>query len=100
MCGVLAKKIGFDASHFPHDAKERSGVVAMSYETASPPEPTERRILRRPAVERKTGMSRAHIYTLMREGKFPKALRIGTRAVGWDSVELDQWIAERRQERT
>jgi prophage regulatory protein len=32
---------------------------------------------------------------LMREGKFPKALRLGIRAVGWDSAEIDQWIAER-----
>lgn len=72
----------------------------MSSETASALPPIERRILRRSDVERKTGLSRAHIYTLMREGKFPKALRLSARAVGWDSVELDQWMADRRQERT
>jgi prophage regulatory protein len=59
----------------------------------------ERRILRRPEVEQKTGFKRAHIYNLMKEGKFPKALRLGVRAVGWDSVEIDQWIADRLQER-
>ena len=62
--------------------------------------PTERRILRRAEVERKTGFKRAHIYNLMREGKFPKALRLGVRAVGWDSLEIDQWIADRLNERT
>ena len=36
---------------------------------------TERRILRRPEVEAKTGFKRAHIYNLMKAGKFPKALR-------------------------
>lgn len=60
---------------------------------------TERRILRRPDVEAKTGFKRAHIYNLMKEDKFPKALRLGIRAVGWDSAEIDQWIAERLHER-
>lgn len=64
---------------------------------ASPP--AERRILRRAEVERKTGFKRAHLYTLMREGRFPKALRLGIRAVGWDSAEVEAWIAERRQNR-
>lgn len=59
----------------------------------------ERRILRRPEVEAKTGFKRAHIYNLMQEGKFPKPIRLGIRAVGWDSFEIDQWIAERLQER-
>ena len=60
----------------------------------------ERRILRRAEVEAKTGFKRAHNYNLMKAGKFPKALRLGVRAVGWDSVEIDQWIADRLQERT
>lgn len=59
----------------------------------------EHRILRRPEVEAKTGFKRAHIYSLMREGKFPKAMRLGVRAVGWDSVEIDNWITERLRER-
>lgn len=58
-----------------------------------------RRILRRAEVEQKTGIKRAHIYTLMKDGKFPRALRLGSRAVGWDSTEVDQWIAERLNHR-
>jgi prophage regulatory protein len=69
----------------------------MTDETATAFPPAERRILRRAEVEQKTGFKRAHIYTLMREGRFPKALRLGIRAVGWDSVEVEAWIAERRQ---
>ncbi|ASV34860.1 AlpA family transcriptional regulator [Pseudomonas reactans] len=56
---------------------------------------TERHIMRRDEVERKTGFKRAHIYNLMKEGKFPQAKRIGMRAVGWDSEEIEQWIVER-----
>ena len=62
-------------------------------------EPAERRILRRTEVEARVGFKRAHIYNLMNAGKFPKAIRLGIRAVGWDSVEIDQWIAERSENR-
>jgi len=61
---------------------------------------SERRILRRDEVEAKTGFKRAHIYNLMKKGEFPQAMRIGVRAVGWDSVEIDQWIADRLSDRT
>jgi len=56
---------------------------------------SERHIMRRDEVERKTGFKRAHIYNLMKEGRFPKAKRIGMRAVGWDSLEIEQWVVER-----
>ncbi|KVW44738.1 AlpA family transcriptional regulator [Burkholderia ubonensis] len=56
-------------------------------------------ILRRKDVERRTGFKRSHIYNLMHQGKFPKAIPLGERAVGWDSREIDQWIEERRQQR-
>ncbi|MCS3835763.1 prophage regulatory protein [Pseudomonas sp. JAI111] len=55
----------------------------------------ERHIMRRDEVERKTGFKRAHIYNLMKEGKFPQAKRIGLRAVGWDSLEIERWVTER-----
>jgi prophage regulatory protein len=71
----------------------------MSSQTTATAMPVERRILRRPEVEAKTGFKRAHIYSLMKDGKFPKALRLGVRAVGWDSAEIDQWIADRLKER-
>jgi prophage regulatory protein len=60
----------------------------------------ERRILRRADVEARCGFKRAHLYKLIRDGKFPRPLRIGIRAVGWDSVDIDQWIAEQLQRRT
>ncbi|EPK6321420.1 AlpA family transcriptional regulator, partial [Pseudomonas aeruginosa] len=51
-------------------------------------------------VEAKSGFKRAHIYNLMKKREFPQALRLGVRAVGWDSIEIDQWIAERLNHRT
>lgn len=71
----------------------------MSSQITTPATPAEHRILRRAEVEAKTGFKRAHIYSLMKEGRFPKSMRLGVRAVGWDSMEIDQWIADRLKER-
>lgn len=57
-------------------------------------------LLRLPQVEQRTGYQRSTIYRLMAEGKFPKQVSLGTRAVGWPDDEISQWIAERiRQSR-
>lgn len=54
-----------------------------------------RRILRLPAVKTATGLGRTKIYALMKEGRFPKARRIaGGPSVGWDSQEVEAWIAK------
>ncbi|MEJ0038729.1 MAG: AlpA family transcriptional regulator [Gammaproteobacteria bacterium] len=71
----------------------------MSSEDSARSASSEPRLLRRGEVERKTGFKRAHIYSLMRAGKFPKPARIGVRAVGWDSSEIDQWINARLEAR-
>jgi len=54
----------------------------------------ERSILRLPEVEKRTGYKRTHIYNLIKEGKFPPSIKIGTRSVGWDSYAIEQWIEE------
>lgn len=54
-----------------------------------------RRIMRLAETEQMSGFRRSHIYALMKEGMFPQAKRIGRRAVGWDSLEVEQWIAQR-----
>ena len=71
----------------------------MSSQTTAPALAPEHRIMRRAEVEAKTGFKRAHIYSLMKKGEFPQALRLGVRAVGWDSIEVDLWISERLKNR-
>ena len=56
---------------------------------------SERHIMRREEVEQKTGFKRAHIYNLMKEGKFPKRVQIGASRVGWVRAEVEQWINAR-----
>lgn len=53
-----------------------------------------RRIMRLKETEQMCGFRRSHIYALMKQGKFPQRKTIGRRAVGWDSLEIEQWIAD------
>ncbi len=50
-------------------------------------------ILRLSAVKHRTGLSRATIYLRMRQGKFPKQISLGARAVGWVEQEIEKWIS-------
>lgn len=56
-------------------------------------------ILRLPAVKASTGLSRSTIYLRMAEGKFPKPLSLGERAVGWLEAEIQQWVEARIEAR-
>lgn len=56
-----------------------------------------RRILRRKEVEHLTGLSRSFIYAKMYKGEFPQSIPLDGkgRIVGWDSVEIEQWIEDK-----
>lgn len=53
------------------------------------------KFLRRPAVEAMTGLGRSTIYQMMNEGRFPRAVRIGLRAVAWSETEVNDWLSQR-----
>jgi len=55
-------------------------------------------LLRRPDVERRTGLKRAHLYALMKQGAFPQAVPLAGRAVAWIADEVDTWITGRIQQ--
>ncbi|WP_269462526.1 helix-turn-helix transcriptional regulator [Sphingobium sp. YG1] len=54
------------------------------------------RLLRKPEVSAKTGMSVSAIYRLEMAGCFPRRLQIGLRAVGWYESDIDEFIADPR----
>ena len=58
----------------------------------------EQMILRHPKVKAITGLSRSTIYLRMSEGKFPKHISLGSRAVGWLKSEVNTWMEERINE--
>lgn len=49
-------------------------------------------ILRLPSVKARTGLSRSTIYQRISEGRFPKPVSLGGRAVGWVEVEITDWL--------
>ena len=51
-----------------------------------------KRYYRRPTVEEMLGLSRSTIYRMMQDGEFPRPVKIGRRAVGWSSEEIESWI--------
>ena len=58
----------------------------------------EHQILRLTDVITMTGLSRSTIYLRMVQGKFPKKINLGSRAVGWISSDVNEWIEERIRE--
>lgn len=51
--------------------------------------------LRLPSVMRQTGLGRSTIYRMMAERRFPQAVRLSGRAVGWRAVDLRHWADSR-----
>ena len=51
-----------------------------------------RRILRRPAVTAATGIPPSTLYRLIRDGRFPRPIPLGSRSVGWLQREVDDWL--------
>lgn len=52
-------------------------------------------LIRLPEVQRRTSYSKAWIYRLMSQGKFPASVKIGTRAIAFVESEIDEWISRR-----
>lgn len=76
-------------------SKSPSSSSAQQSARASPAGEGRERFMRRPEVERVTGISRAHIYRLIKAGKFPEPISLlSTRVVVWLASEIDAWIAE------
>ena len=51
------------------------------------------KILRLPNVLDRTGLSRSSVYLRVTEGRFPRPVSLGARAVGWIETEVEEWIA-------
>jgi prophage regulatory protein len=52
-------------------------------------------LIRLPEVQRRTGYSKAWIYRLLKESRFPKSVKIGSRAIAFVESEIDEWINQR-----
>jgi prophage regulatory protein len=61
-----------------------------------------KRILRKPDVLKKVGVSKTQLQTLIDTGEFPGTIKLGgpnARAIGWIESEVDAWIDQKIAER-
>lgn len=52
-------------------------------------------IMRMTDVCSELGVSRASVYRLLESGGFPKPLKLGKRAIGWERDHIQQWVKSR-----
>ena len=55
--------------------------------------------LRRPAVTERYALPPSTLYDWIKQGLFPRPVRLGARAVGWAVEELEAWERDRAAER-
>ena len=55
--------------------------------------PPKDRIIRRPTVIDRTGLSRSTLYRKIKDGTFPRQLKISVTGAGWSELEVERWIA-------
>jgi len=53
---------------------------------------TSSRLIRLPEVRRRVPLCRATLYQLIAQGRFPKPISLGERAVAWVESEIDAWV--------
>ena len=57
------------------------------------------KLLRKPAVLARIGLSDTTVWRMERAGQFPKSIRISPGAVAWRESDVENWIAARMEGR-
>lgn len=52
-------------------------------------------LLRRPEVEARTGIRRSTLYDWIKQGKFPRPVKLGERIVAWRESDINGWLESR-----
>ena len=55
--------------------------------------------LRLPTVASMVGWSRITIYRAVKDGRFPKPVKLGARSIAWPESEIAKWQEARKAER-
>jgi len=55
----------------------------------------QNRIIRKPELFSRLGLSDATIWRMEKSGKFPRRIQIGGKAVGWFDTEIDNWLSQK-----
>ncbi len=60
----------------------------------------DKRIIRKPELLSKLGLSDTTILRMEKAGKFPRRIGLGNKSVGWFEGEVDEWLAKKARERS
>jgi prophage regulatory protein len=55
------------------------------------------KILRKPAVVERVGLSGTTIWRLVRDKRFPAPVQLSANAVGWREADIEAWVASRTE---
>jgi len=55
----------------------------------------QNRIIRKPELFSRLGLSDATIWRMEKSGKFPRRIQIGGKAVGWFDTEINDWLNQK-----
>jgi len=93
ICGLVSPEAGGDTLNqiTPSTTKEAARRATQGQRDEAEAD----RILRDGEVCALTGISRTTRWRLIREGRFPKPVRLTSTAIGWRASSVAQWIAER-----
>ena len=59
---------------------------------------TPRKALRINSVIERTGVSKTHLYRLIRDEKFPRPVKLSERVSVWDAALVDRWLSSKFEE--
>jgi prophage regulatory protein len=59
----------------------------------------QKRIIRKPELFAKIGLSDATIWRMERSGRFPQRIQLGGNSVGWFDTEIDEWLVRKSTDR-
>jgi prophage regulatory protein len=77
--------------------KSNLAVVTAAAEDESEKTSRRERLLRLPRVKVRVPYSRSTIYAGVKDGTFPKPVKLGGRAVAWRESDIDAWIESRKE---
>ena len=59
----------------------------------------DERVIRKPELMNRIGLSDASVWRMERKGMFPRRIRLGGNSVGWFESEINRWFAQKAAER-
>ena len=47
-------------------------------------------------LQQKLGVSRSSLWSWVKQGTFPKPIKLGKNCTAWNSADIDSWIEQRK----